>query len=113
LTQILVNLLGNAVKFTPSGGAVGLETYAGTDNQLHIAVWDTGVGIPESEQRKIFDQDYRAPQSNALNKVPGLGLGLAISRDLARKLDGDITVVSQPGQGSRFTLSLPLAPESA
>jgi len=112
LTQILVNLLSNAVKFTPSGGAVGLETYAGPDNRLHIAVWDTGVGIAEAEQEKIFDQNYRAPQSGALNKVPGLGLGLAISRDLALAMGGDISVVSQPGQGSRFTLSLPLASES-
>jgi len=113
LTQILVNLLSNAVKFTPAGGAVGLETYAGPDNRLYIAVWDTGIGIAEPEQQKIFEQNYRAPQSDVLNKVPGLGLGLAISRDLARRMGGDITVVSQPGQGARFTLSLPLAPESA
>jgi len=113
LTQILVNLLSNAVKFTPSGGAVGLEAYAGPDNRLYIAVWDNGIGIAEPEQQKIFEQNYRAPQSDVLNKVPGLGLGLAISRDLARRMGGDITVVSQPGQGARFTLSLPLAPESA
>jgi len=112
LTQILVNLLSNALKFTPAGGAVGLETFAGPDHRLHVAVWDTGIGIAESEQQKIFEQDYRAPQSGALNQVPGLGLGLAISRDLARRMGGDITVVSQPGQGSRFTLSLPLAPDS-
>jgi signal transduction histidine kinase len=113
LMQILVNLLSNAVKFTPSGGAIGLETFAGPDNRLHIAVWDTGVGIAEAEQQKIFEQDYRAAQGGALNQVPGLGLGLAISRELARRMGGDITVVSQPGQGSRFTLSLPQAPESA
>ena len=106
-TQILVNLLNNTVKFTPDGGSVGLETLAGPENQLQIVVWDTGVGIPEDEQERIFDPSYRA----APDTTAGLGLGLAISRDLARAMGGDIAVSSQPGQGSRFILSLPLAAE--
>ncbi|MFQ5775494.1 MAG: sensor histidine kinase [Kiloniellaceae bacterium] len=110
-TQILVNLLTNAVKFTPAGGSVGLETLVGPDNKLQIVVWDTGIGIAQEEQEKIFESDYRAEQVRALNQVPGLGLGLAISRDLARAMGGDLTVSSQPGQGARFILSLPLAAE--
>ena len=107
-TQILVNLLNNAVKFTPPGGSVGLETLAGPENQLQIVVWDTGVGIPEDEQERIFDPSYRAAPDAAVAQAPGLGLGLTISRDLARAMGGDIAVSRQR---SRFILSLPLAAE--
>lgn len=108
-TQILVNLLSNAIKFTPAGGSIGLETLVGPENQLHIVVWDTGVGIPLEEQGRIFESEYRAGGVPALNRPPGLGLGLAISREFARAMGGDLTVLSQPGQGSRFILSLPIA----
>ena len=112
-TQILVNLLSNAVKFTPAGGSVGLETLVGPDSTLRIAVWDTGIGIPEDEQARIFEDSYRATAVTGAGGPTGLGLGLAISRDLARAMGGDITVSSQPGQGARFILSLPLANDSA
>ncbi len=112
-TQILVNLLSNAVKFTPAGGSVGLETLVGPDSTLRIAVWDTGIGIPEDEQARIFEDSYRATAATGAGGPAGLGLGLAISRDLARAMGGDITVSSQPGQGARFILSLPLANGSA
>ncbi len=108
-TQILVNLLSNAVKFTPAGGSVGLETLVGPDATLRIAVWDTGIGIPGDEQVRIFEDSYRATAVTGADGPAGLGLGLAISRDLARAMGGDITVSSQPGQGARFILSLPLA----
>ncbi len=108
-TQILVNLLSNAVKFTPAGGSVGLETLVGPDATLRIAVWDTGIGIPADEQVRIFEDSYRASAVTGAGGPAGLGLGLAISRDLARAMGGDITVSSQAGQGARFILSLPLA----
>ena len=108
-TQILVNLLSNAVKFTPAGGSVGIETLVGSDSTLRIAVWDTGIGIPEDEQARIFEDSYRATAVSVAGGPAGLGLGLAISRDLARAMGGDIMVSSQPGQGARFILSLPLA----
>ena len=108
-TQVLVNLLSNAVKFTPAGGSVGIETLVGSDSTLRIAVWDTGIGIPEDEQARIFQDSYRATAVSVAGGPAGLGLGLAISRDLARAMGGDITVSSQPGQGARFVLSLPLA----
>jgi signal transduction histidine kinase len=108
-TQILVNLLTNAIKFTPAGGSVGLETQTGPSGQLQIVVWDTGVGIPPEEQAKIFRSSYRVQPTAGGHAAPGHGFGLAISRDLARAMGGDLTVSSQPGQGSRFILSLPLA----
>ncbi|MGH6948387.1 MAG: sensor histidine kinase [Kiloniellales bacterium] len=109
LTQILVNLLANAIKFTPSGGAVGLETLVGPGNQLRLVVWDSGVGIAAEEQEKIFENGYRSSKTAAGHD--GHGLGLSIARELARAMDGDLTVASQPAKGSRFTLSLPLAAE--
>jgi signal transduction histidine kinase len=112
-TQILVNLLSNAVKFTPAGGSVGLETLVGSDSMLRIAVWDTGIGIPRDEQTRIFEDSYRATAVTGAGGPAGLGLGLAISRDLARAMGGEITVSSEPGQGARFILSLPLANEPA
>ncbi len=111
-TQILVNLLSNAVKFTPAGGWVGIETLVGPNNDLQIVVRDTGIGIPNDEQARIFEASYRAAGPADTPRPDGLGLGLAISRDLARAMGGGITVSSQPGQGARFILSLPLATES-
>lgn len=108
-TQILVNLLTNAIKFTPAGGSVGLETQTGPNGQLQIVVWDTGIGIPPGEQAKIFTSSYRVQPTAGGHTAPGHGFGLAISRDLARAMGGDLTVASEPGQGSRFILSLPLA----
>ena len=81
----------------------------GPDSTLRIAVWDTGIGIPEDEQARIFEDSYRATAVTGAGGPTGLGLGLAISRDLARAMGGDITVSSQPGQGARFILSLPIA----
>jgi len=107
--QILLNLLSNAVKFTPAGGSIGLEIIAGPNGTLQIVVWDSGMGITSEEQEKIFRADYRADEVRAANTIPGSGLGLSISRNLARAMNGDLTVISQPGQGSRFVLSLPLA----
>ncbi len=107
--QILLNLLSNAVKFTPAGGSIGLETLAGPGGTLQVVVWDSGIGISPEEQEKVFESDYRAAEVRAANTIPGSGLGLSISRDLARAMGGDLTVISQPGQGSRFILSLPLA----
>ncbi len=108
-TQILVNLLTNAIKYTPTGGSVGLETQAGPNGQLQIVIWDTGIGIPPDEQAKIFTTAYRVQPVAGGLVAPGHGFGLAISRELARAMGGDLTVSSQPGQGSRFILSLPLA----
>ncbi|HVS59673.1 MAG TPA: ATP-binding protein [Gemmatimonadaceae bacterium] len=108
--QILLNLLANAMRFTPSGGAVDLDWRIENDALL-VHVRDTGPGIPEEKAEQIFEPfvQLRAPGS-----VPsgGTGLGLAISRDLARAMGGDVRVTSTVGVGSVFTLLLPLRKHS-
>jgi len=111
-TQILVNLLGNAIKFTPEGGRVGVEI-ARLSDMAAIGVWDTGVGIAPEQVEAVFDKFRQAGQSAYNRKDDGAGLGLHISRELARRMGGDITLQSQPGEGSRFTVTLPLADGAA
>lgn len=106
LRQILLNLLTNAIKYTPSGGSAGVEIQTDGASMLTVTVWDTGVGIALDEQERVFERAYRVPQTG-LDR-PGSGLGLAISRNLARAMGGDITIASNPGKGSRVTLRLPL-----
>jgi PAS domain S-box-containing protein len=104
--QIILNLLANAMRFTPSGGAVDLDWRIEDDNVV-VRVRDTGPGIPNEKTEQIFEPfvQLREPGS-----VPsgGTGLGLAISRDLARAMGGDVSVKSSLGSGSVFTLTLPL-----
>ena len=110
--QILVNLLNNAVKFTETGGSVGLSVLASSDTHVDITVWDTGVGIPEDQQDRIFESFHQAGAGIMSSPRDGTGLGLTISRQLARMMGGDVTVESKPGQGSRFTLRLLKASEA-
>ena len=106
LRQILLNLFTNALRYTPSGGEVYLESEVVQGDRLILRVRDTGIGIAPEEQDKIFERYYRAAGSESAQD--GKGLGLAISRELARNLGGDITVESRLGKGSCFALSLPL-----
>jgi signal transduction histidine kinase len=111
LRQILLNLVSNAVKFTPEGGRIVLEC-ARAGGTVKLRVSDTGIGIPEDRMRSIFEPFVQG--GRALNRThEGVGLGLAISRDLARAMGGDITVESEVGRGSVFTVSLPSAPVSS
>ena len=106
LEQVLKNLLSNAIKFTERGKVI-LRLAPGADGELRFAVIDTGIGVPEAQQGLIFDA-FQQGDSATNRRYGGTGLGLAISRDLARLLGGDIALVSAPGQGSTFTLTLPL-----
>jgi PAS domain S-box-containing protein len=108
LQQIVLNLLGNAVKFTDPGGSITLSSeFAGQCIEIKVA--DTGPGIPSEKLDRIFDPFVQAERR--LNQpVQGVGLGLAISQDLAQAMGGKITVESEVGEGSTFTLSLPRAP---
>jgi signal transduction histidine kinase len=101
--QILVNLIGNAVRHSPDGGTVTLD-FARTLGTASVTVLDQGPGIDPADQQRIFERFERADQ-----KEGGTGLGLAISRRLARSMGGDVTLESAPGEGARFTLTLPVA----
>jgi signal transduction histidine kinase len=103
--QILINLMSNAVKFTKNG-SVTLTCKWQDANRVTITVTDTGAGIPEAQLEKIFEPFVQVGRS-LTQQHEGTGLGLAISRDLARAMGGEITVVSEVGEGSTFTLSLP------
>ena len=107
LRQILINLLSNAVKFTPEGGKVRVFTSI-AGNNVSIHVQDTGPGIPVDKQQEIFEPFVQLDR--ALTRTyEGTGLGLAISRGLARGMGADITVKSELGVGSTFTLTVPIA----
>ncbi len=100
--QILVNLLGNALKFTDSG-EVEVEIAAAADESLRISVRDTGPGIAPEYQAAIFEEFHQA-----VGAGPGTGLGLTISRRLARLMGGDVTLESELGRGSVFHVILPV-----
>jgi signal transduction histidine kinase/CheY-like chemotaxis protein len=111
LAQVLKNLLSNALKFTAKG-SVGLHVSSAPQGMLSFAVRDTGIGIGEEQQQFIFDA-FRQADGSTHRKFGGTGLGLSISRDLAGLLGGTLTVSSTPGQGSVFTLTVPVDLEPA
>ncbi|MEO6447450.1 MAG: ATP-binding protein [Gemmatimonadaceae bacterium] len=109
LQQILLNLLGNAIKFTATGGVI--EVSCDLDvRQVHLHVTDNGAGIPADQLERIFEPFVQGERSLKSTKE-GVGLGLAISRELSRGMGGDLSVRSAPGEGSTFTLTLPRGPE--
>jgi signal transduction histidine kinase len=110
LQAVLVNLVGNAIKYTPNGGEVTVSC-RNDDQWLYIEVADNGPGIPSEEQERVFEKFFRG--SNALDSSePGNGLGLAFAREVARMHGGDISLESTVGSGSVFTLHLPISGES-
>ncbi|HET7321020.1 MAG TPA: HAMP domain-containing sensor histidine kinase [Longimicrobiaceae bacterium] len=112
LRQVLVNLLGNAVKYTPSGGSLRVVASLGEldgHSSGAISISDTGPGIPADKLQSIFRPYYRIPSTDDTGPE-GTGLGLAISRELVRRMGGDIQVESEPGHGCTFTVHLPTAP---
>jgi two-component system aerobic respiration control sensor histidine kinase ArcB len=112
LRQILWNLISNAVKFTPKGGLVTVRVRYEDENRLRFEVQDSGIGIPVDEQDKIFAMYYQVKDSHGGKPATGTGIGLAVSRRLAKSMGGDITVTSKPGEGALFTLTV-LAPSVA
>ena len=105
---MLLNLVTNAIKFTGAGGRIGLDTDVG-DREVALRVRDTGVGIPADRLESIFDAFAHGTARPLTSQVGGFGLGLSISRELARLMGGDVTVDSTAGVGSTFTLRLPKA----
>ncbi len=105
LRQILLNLLGNAIKFTDDGSVRLLVRYDATENEMHFDIVDTGIGIESDEIESLFDA-FKQADSSSTRAHGGTGLGLTISRRLARILGGDISVTSQLNFGSVFTLKI-------
>jgi heavy metal sensor kinase len=103
IQRMFSNLLDNAIKYTPSGGAVTVSV-SDNDKQVVVSVKDTGIGISPSDLPRIFERFYRCDQSRC---EAGIGLGLSLARAIARAHGGDITVTSSPNQGSTFTITLP------
>jgi signal transduction histidine kinase len=103
--QIIFNLLSNAVKFTPAGGRVTLAAMA-IDDAVEISVRDTGVGISAEDQVRIFEEFYQAADGKTQE---GTGLGLALTKRLVELHHGRLSVKSEPGAGSTFTVTLPVS----
>ncbi len=107
LEQVVSNLIDNALRYTPKGGQITVYAGPGTEaGTAMVTVADTGSGIPPEEQPRVFDRFYRGGRAHAR---PGSGIGLAVVRELVTRHGGRVWVESQPGQGSRFSLTLPLA----
>ncbi len=110
LDQVMNNLVGNAVKYSPDGGEVTISTRH-DGPLLTVAVRDHGVGIPERDQRHLFDRFFRGSAENT--DIKGLGLGLYVSQRIVEAHGGTIGATSEPGEGSEFCFSLPLLPDQA
>ena len=107
LRQILLNLLSNACKFTKQGDvALRARRLANGQHWVELAVIDTGTGMTPEQLSRLF-QEFSQAEASTAKKYGGTGLGLAISRKLARMMGGDVTVTSEPGKGSVFTVRLP------
>ena len=111
LRQVLFNLAGNAIKFTPAGG-LSIEVTAAADGRVTFTVEDTGIGIAPAAQGRIFDE-FEQGESAQVRRPVGAGLGLAISRRIVEHMGGRLWLDSQPGAGSRFYFSIPLPAETA
>jgi signal transduction histidine kinase len=107
LTQVLINLLSNASKYTPESGRVGLTTWLKA-GFVHCAISDTGVGIAPEDQARLFTKFFRS-EDPCVRKMPGTGLGLCIVKSLVELQGGEVTVESQVGKGSVFTFTVPVA----
>lgn len=109
IEKVVSNLVGNAIKYTPARGSVGLEvrTLGINDEMLSIRVWDTGCGIPREEQDKVFDRFYRQKEHEAAG-TKGIGIGLALVKDLVTLMRGTIELESDRDKGAVFTVQLPL-----
>ena len=109
LQAALANLIGNAVKYTPAGGTVSLRCSA-DERWIRVEIEDNGPGIPEDEQDKVFEKFYRGTENHSDQR--GNGLGLAFAREIARLHGGDIDLQSTVGEGSVFTMRLPVTGRS-
>ena len=106
LAVVINNLLGNALKYTKSGGRISVACQADEDG-VRIKVVDTGIGIAEEHRSKVFERMYRVDSEDVKNRT-GSGIGLTTALEIVQAHGGDIQVSSKPGEGSTFTVELPL-----
>ncbi len=106
-SQVMINLLDNAVKYTPEGGTVTISTSI-KEKFLQVEVSDTGIGIPESDIPRIFERFYRVDKAHS-RELGGTGLGLSIVKHIVQSHGGQVWLKSEPGQGSTFSFTIPLA----
>jgi signal transduction histidine kinase len=111
LRQVLSNLIGNAIKYTPDGGQIRIGSNSNHD-EIVVSVQDTGIGIPVTDQPHIFDKFYRVDRPEQA-RIKGTGLGLAITRSIVEKLGGRIWVQSEVNVGSTFSFALPIMSDIA
>jgi signal transduction histidine kinase len=104
----MLNLMANAIKFNRPGGEVRVRAAFTPAGQIAITIADTGVGIPSQDLPRIFERFYRVDKARS-RQVGGTGLGLSIVKHVVERMNGSITVESQLGRGSTFTLTLPPA----
>jgi signal transduction histidine kinase len=116
IQQVLTNLLGNAVKFSHEGGEIRVhgevrngKASTETPEWVHVSISDHGIGIEEKDYEIIFDRFHQIPMESSRDKPKGTGLGLPICKEVIRHYGGEIWVESQPGKGSTFFFSLPVA----
>ena len=109
VTQIFVNLMSNAVKFTPEEGQLGVRIQTVSEDVIGISIWDTGIGIPPEQQELVFEKFHQDRGHIYSRKEEGTGLGLHISKHLAKQMGGDILLKSKVGEGSEFTVLLPVS----
>lgn len=107
IDQVLDNLISNAMKYTPEGGAIALEARKTEDGQLAISVQDNGIGIPKKDLERIFERFYRVDKARSRN-MGGTGLGLSIAREIVKAHGGTISLQSEFGKGTKVTFTLPM-----
>src|SRR5262245_2039060 len=108
LREMLDNLIDNAIKYTPEGGSVTARWQGGDDKTCRIEIQDTGIGIKAEDQKRVFERFYRVDKARS-RELGGTGLGLSIVKHLAQSFGGSVGVASEPGKGSTFSITLPLA----
>ncbi|HLA21302.1 MAG TPA: ATP-binding protein, partial [Pseudolabrys sp.] len=112
LRQVLLNLAGNAIKFTQTGGVAVIVEPGDRDNDIRFVVRDTGIGLKTGDQQRIF-LDFEQADGSSTRKFGGTGLGLAISKRIVERMDGRIAIDSEPGAGATFSFTVPLRPAPA
>jgi two-component system, NarL family, sensor histidine kinase BarA len=111
IQQILTNLLSNAIKFTPEGGRITVSAKCNTQGLIALSIADTGVGIAEADRDVIFEKFRQGAavlgRDNLTREYSGTGLGLSIVRELCRLMGGEVSLESELGKGSTFTITIP------